>query len=307
MAEPASYYLLINSKSGTAGKTGRDAIEKAVTASGLPVDRLEFLPPDELATRLEEAAGGEHPVLIGGGDGTIKTCAEHMLKSKKPFGLLPLGTMNLLARDTGIPPDLDAALAAYARGAREVMIDVGWAGDELFLCCAALGMLAESSRFREENRGQNDLVLLPRLTAFVFNKMDKVFQRRVDLTMGKRRRRLNTAMLVVANNAFDKSGNWLMESFRRKSLQGGKLAVYSAAPADTWDKLRLLLRLPTGGWGHDHVVREWQTPDLVLHSGHKEELISLDGEARTAKMPLTFRTEPKALSLLVPKGAGEQP
>ncbi|WP_262691964.1 diacylglycerol/lipid kinase family protein [Kordiimonas aestuarii] len=305
MTSTTPYHLLINSGSGTAGKTGREALERAVAESDLPIAKLEFVAPDALGDRLAEAAGGEHPVLIGGGDGTIKTCAEYMLESNKPFGVLPLGTMNLLARDAGIPPDLDAALAAYATGAREVAIDVGWAGDELFLCCAALGMLAESSEFREENRGQNDLVLLPRLTAFVFNRMDKVFQRRVELTIGKRRRRLNTAMLVISSNAFDKSGNWLMESFRRRNLRGGALAIYSAAPADNWDKVRLLMRLPTGGWGRDPVVREWQARQLVLHSGHKEELISLDGETRTVEMPLHFRIEPRALNLLVPQGDGE--
>lgn len=306
MQKDFSYHLLINERSGTAGKTGREAIEQAVEASGLPLYRLEFVPPDDLPERLREAAGGEHPVLIGGGDGSIKCCAEHMLESKKPFGILPLGTMNLLARDMNIPPALEDALKAYAAGVEEVAIDVGWAGEELFLCCAALGMLAESSAFREANRGTHELVLLPRLTAFVFNKMDPVFQRRVWLTMGRKKRHINTAMLVVSSNPFDKSGNWMMESFRRTSLQGGALGIYSAAPASAWDKLRLILSLPTGGWGRDPVVREWQAREMVLHSGHKEELISLDSETRTVTMPLHFRSEPKALNLLVPAPGGIQ-
>lgn len=55
-------------------------------------------------------------VLGAGGDGTINVCCAELAGSGVPFGLLPAGTTNLLARNLGIPLDEAAAIDAALDG-----------------------------------------------------------------------------------------------------------------------------------------------------------------------------------------------
>lgn len=59
--------------------------------------------------------------------------------------------MNLLAKDLGLPLDLDGAIANLARGVGR-RIDVGDVNGRLFVINSALGMPARVARHREAHR-----------------------------------------------------------------------------------------------------------------------------------------------------------
>lgn len=301
MSKPSGFQIYINENSGTAQKLGPDAISAIITKSGIDVKSLFILPPDEFFSRFESINHESSPILVGGGDGTITSVAKIMKANDQPFGILPMGTMNLMAQDLGIPNIFEDAINAYSNDVTEISIDVGYANDELFLCSTAIGTIPESSVFREEHRTQSDPVLIPRLTLFVLEQLDPSHQRTYELHVDSKKHKLKSAMLVISNNAYNVSQNFLEPALRRSSLVDGKLAVYSAAPANMWDKIRFLARLGIGGWNKDPKVKEWMGKNIVLKTGNAQELVSLDGETMTLNMPVKLSIEPQSLKLLVPK------
>lgn len=72
---------------------------------------IVLLDPPEQFRALEEAYASaiDNIISVGGGDGTVSAAARLAVKKHKSIGVLPLGTMNLLARALGMPLQLDAA------------------------------------------------------------------------------------------------------------------------------------------------------------------------------------------------------
>jgi len=87
-------------------------------------------------------ASGVDVVLASGGDGTITACAAGVADTGIPLGVLPCGTGNLLARNLGLPLDLEGALAVALTG-RDKPLDVGMANGRAFVVMAGLGFDAE--------------------------------------------------------------------------------------------------------------------------------------------------------------------
>lgn len=297
------YHIIINGHSGTALKLGQEAILKTIETSGLPISDVRFVEPHGMPVALAESREVEAPLLLAGGDGTIMKAVMPLLRSKKEVGFIPMGTMNLLAQDLNIPVGLEAACAAYARGSETVDIDVAMVNDIPFLCAAGLGLMPEASMFREQNRGQiPDLLLMPRLTLFVFDRLDHTKRRTYRLIMEGRRNRIRTTSLVISNNRFATNNEGLIvNGFKKETLQDGMLGIYTASPRNMKDRLRLMLRLGTGCWRKDPVIQEYQVPDVTVMTHNKEETITLDGELFTVPTPLKFSVLKQGMSVLVPK------
>jgi diacylglycerol kinase (ATP) len=70
------------------------------------------------------AAKGCEVVVAAGGDGTVRDVMEGLLGSRAALAILPLGTGNDFAREIGVGPHLDLAVAALAANVR-LRIDLG--------------------------------------------------------------------------------------------------------------------------------------------------------------------------------------
>jgi YegS/Rv2252/BmrU family lipid kinase len=78
-------------------------------------------------------------VIACGGDGTVTACAEGIGSSGIPLAILPLGTGNLLARNLGLPVDLEGAIAVALTGV-DLPIDAAEANGRPFVVMAGLGL-----------------------------------------------------------------------------------------------------------------------------------------------------------------------
>ena len=116
--------------------------------AGLPGARwlpttADYPGPGQTREALED---GAELVVVAGGDGTVRAVVTALTGTGVPLALLPAGTGNLLARNLGIPLEVEAA-ALVAAFARARALDVGRLDDgECFAVMAGIGFDAAMLR-----------------------------------------------------------------------------------------------------------------------------------------------------------------
>ena len=86
-------------------------------------------------------------VIVAAGDGTVGDVASQLVGTSTVLGVIPIGTMNNVARSLGVPLEIDDACALIGMGTTR-HIDAGrvhtnqGARDEFFLECAGVGLSA---------------------------------------------------------------------------------------------------------------------------------------------------------------------
>lgn len=86
-----------------------------------------------------QAVAERHDLVVAaGGDGTINEVIQALAGTETALGVLPIGTVNIWAAETGIPRDPDRLAALLDRGPAR-RIDVGRAGARYFLLMAGVG------------------------------------------------------------------------------------------------------------------------------------------------------------------------
>ena len=82
---------------------------------------------------------GKELVIVYGGDGTIHQALQFVVPAGLRLAILPAGTVNVLARELGLPRSLDEALAVAVRG-RAKRIRLGESGGRYFHLMAGIGL-----------------------------------------------------------------------------------------------------------------------------------------------------------------------
>ena len=116
--------------------------ERRGTGTALVVPRS----PEEVTREARTAAKSGVPLVFAlGGDGTVRDVAAGLVGSDSAVAALPGGTVNIWCRETGIPLKIRGAIDAHLDG-QNVKVDVGWAGDHLFLLMASAGWDADAAK-----------------------------------------------------------------------------------------------------------------------------------------------------------------
>jgi YegS/Rv2252/BmrU family lipid kinase len=80
--------------------------------------------------------------VAAGGDGTVSAVIDGIAGSPIPLGIIPTGTGNLIARELGIPEDVDDAVRLIAGSPQSRKIDLMKIGDRVFVLNASVGISA---------------------------------------------------------------------------------------------------------------------------------------------------------------------
>ena len=294
-------HAILNRNAGTIIGAGAEVFEQKLAETfksaghEITVDTLEA---KEIGGRFQDAAKrGYDALIIGGGDGSVNAAAAVLLDKPTALGILPLGTMNRLARDLGLSADVDTALRLLAE-AEPRKIDVGEVNGHIFLCNSFIGLPPMVTERRAKLRGRP---LVERLRGYAAMPMEiaRGARRLAILVDDEEAATAHRALtVVVSNNAYSEGANLFL---KRRALDEGRLGLYISkhrtVPRTVW----LLLRASMGLWRGDPDLEARELEKVTIHSKNRRLRVANDGELLTLETPLQYSIRPQALTVLAPK------
>jgi diacylglycerol kinase family enzyme len=259
-------FLIVNPRAGD-GRPGATELVEAARERGIEPHVLRQGERPEAVARSADAEA----VGIAGGDGSLAAIAAVAIERDVPFVCIPYGTRNHFARDLGLDRE-DPIGALDAFGGRERTIDVGRAGDRLFLNNVSLGLYARLVHRREEHRRRREALARARAWLILLTHREPL-----GITIDGHPE--DTRLVVVANNRYELE---LPTIGARERLDEGALYLYL-----------------TGGGGEGERGERFV---VDARAGRLEAAI--DGEPDVLETPIEFRVEARALRVLVPERIG---
>lgn len=287
--------VIANKSGGT--QSGGDAIEKALAAAGVTAE-VRLVEANEIPRAFADAAKakGLDAVVAAGGDGTIGCAAGHLAGTDRPLGILPLGTLNHLARDAGIPNDLDAAAAVIAAGHVRA-IDVGEVNGRVFVNNSAVGLYPDMVRFRDAEQSATGRSKRVAMLSASLRALRSFKRRRLWISAPGVETPVRTPLLFIGNNRYQVS---LFALGKREALDEGELCLYAVRARSRAHLFWAGLRGVVGKLDQQRDFVTFCTDEAEISSDRDRLTVSADGETFSLETPLRYRIRPKALRLITP-------
>ena len=190
--------LLLNPLAGTF--PDESSLRTTAAEHGLRV--VEIQPGLDVRAAVREALdAGMRTFVVAGGDGSVHYVAQALVGTDGILGVVPVGSVNHLARDLQIPVDDWQAAFEIALGGEVRQIDVGRVNGRYFLNSVMLGIYPTISAYRERFRSMNSrwaaYLKAMRLALHHFPHVTLVVE------LDGRVETFRTQMFVVAVNSYD--------------------------------------------------------------------------------------------------------
>ena len=289
---PKRAVLLLNTRAGTLLKRPElpGMIEEALRRSGLALRVIGEGEAADLGGRLDLAvADGAELVIVGGGDGTLRSAAARLAGTGRTLGVLPMGTLNLLAKDLNMPRVPAEGAEARGRAAPRRLAQGGGCPPP------------RRGGGRARPRGDRSLLARIRVVVGTIRSMGHPPLRLALVEPGRPRpRRVWARALSVVNNPYAEE---VGSMFRRPRLDGGILAVYRPRGFGLLWTARMLAAMALGRWRDTERLEITHLPSLTIRSRRDHLRVANDGEMLILSTPLEYRVRPRALRVLsVPVG-----
>jgi diacylglycerol kinase (ATP) len=290
MQQPRRYPLIFNPKarSQKGGRMLRFFMKHANRFALYATDHAGEA--HELAARF--AAEGEPVVIAAGGDGTLNEVVRGLAGTSTILGVLPAGTMNVFAREMGIPYDnLERAFEVIETG-RIQEIDLFEANGAPFMQMAGVGF---DARVIEETSWESKKMLGPLayLLAAVKVLGEKPPQMEVVCADGRR----ETGVAVLAGNGALYGGQF--KFFPKADNRDSKLDVLVYKEAGYKLVLDSLRGLALGGIDLMDSTSAFQAEGFTVHAD-REVPVEVDGEWVGRFTDVHFRHGAGQLRVLAP-------
>ncbi len=296
-------YALLNIHSGWDDESGCGAyLKQTMEKAGVPLRVEQAREGMDIAAAVRRARDqGCSAVIAGGGDGTLNAVAAGLNGSSVPMAILPIGTLNHLARDLHIPLEARSAIDSLS-GSRVARMDLGEVNGRVFLNNSIIG-LYPAYRFARERRQRAWRVRWLAIASAIFT----VFRRNPYLTVrlsldGKELVR-KTPYILVANNEHRMEG---YELGNRDHLDRGLLWVYVMRKLSRWSLFRMAASLVFGRFRRHDDFETFAARSLTVETRRKRLGVALDGDVSVLQTPLRYRSLPGALHVIAPPAVLEK-
>ena len=297
-----SYHFVLNPRSGTALALGltSEALRARLDAAGYnaSIDADDDAPFQE---RIERARSCACDVVVAaGGDGTASGLASALADTDKTLAIMPLGTVNSLAKDLSVPLDIDSWLASL-KTLEPRRIDVAEVNGRLFLHMVVIGLIPSMAKGRELLRERTELTAKLGLARYFLRRLSRTRRLAIQIDPKDEAARAERVQAIaIACNAYEEG---LGKVLTRETLDSGELTLYILKRLGLSDIIRLGIEMVLGRWQEDKALTIQKVPEVTIRS-HKPRLqVMLDGEIQSLEVPLHFKIKPQALQVLAaPQG-----
>jgi YegS/Rv2252/BmrU family lipid kinase len=249
------------------------------------------------------AAGGAELIIAAGGDGTIRAVAENIVGSAATLGILPRGTVNVLARELGIPlGDIERAADICVHGKIE-RLDVGRIGGRYFLLMCSVGF--DALTVKTVNEDVKNVVGAPAYVLAGLANLAHYTPARYTYQVDAEPPTSVDAFMIVVANASSYGGDYQIAPYA--DMTDGLLDIYvfGAPPvlpaAQKAAFLRQIGAVALGRHEDDPDVRHMYGRRVSIQAD-RNAAIQIDGDAYGVT-PILIEVVPRALSVRVPAPA----
>ena len=257
---------------------------------------VRFTEKEQDATNFAREAAQKHyqAVIAMGGDGTLNEAVTGLAEAthRPDFGIIPLGTVNDLARALGVPSDPKQAIEAL-RDAEPTPMDIGTYENGYFMNVIAIGLIAEAVdevSVEEKTKWGPFAYLIEGVKAF---RDHSPYELALDSTDGQFNGEAYLVVIALTNSV----GGF--ENFEPDArLNDGLLHVYIFEELGLKDALQLTPALFTGKLKETDSVTSFCTSRVNVTSPDALP-VNADGDTG-GTLPLAFEVLPSHLNVLKP-------
>ena len=289
--------LFLNPRAGTFTSADETDLRTVAEENGLRVVAIH--PEINVRTIVREALdAGLKSFVVAGGDGSVHHVAQALVGTDGVLGIVPVGSVNHLARDLQLPIDdwrtaIDVALRGEVR-----QIDVGRINGRYFLNSVMLGIYPTLSEYRERFRSMHSrwraYAKAARLALRQFPHVVLV------LELDDRVETVRTQMFVVAVNTYDLNQTGLVAP--KMSFNDGRVTIYSLSFMSRPQFVRAAAKYLRGKIVDVQGFRSVRTTHLRVDTPRKRMRVSIDGELVELETPLQIAAVPSSLLVRAPNG-----
>jgi YegS/Rv2252/BmrU family lipid kinase len=294
--------VIVNPTSGNVhGDFGLNDLHATVdwlTKNGMPTELCLTERPGHARELAREAAErGMEVVIAAGGDGTINDVIQALAGTDTALGVLPMGTVNVWAREMEIPVNTLLAREILLRGMRR-RVDLGLAGERYFLLMAGIGFDAEVTIHAEQSRLKRVGLKVVDYGATTLRLGVTRRSTRVTLSANGRSKDANILMILIGNTRLYAGA---FSFAKRAMVDDGLLDLVMMGDGSIPFRMSVFTRALWRRASLGPYVRYSRFREIELHSQTPLD-VQVDGEP-IGKLPMKFSVAPRALTVIVPSDA----
>ncbi|MCE3044972.1 diacylglycerol kinase family protein [Legionella sp. 16cNR16C] len=229
-------------------------------------------------------------ILIGGGDGTLRSAAQLLVNSTTTMGVLALGTLNHFARELKLATTIDELIDVLHSPVVK-KIDIAKVNDHVFINNSSIGFYPRFAKKRDSyaKRINKWLGYIPSFIHAL--RTHKTYS--IRLNGEEMDLRLRSSFIMISNNCY----SWEFPAkFARESFNEHKLGVYYLKHGRI--EITKIFDVLLGNNNHFEATCSSYPLEINIEK-YKEISVSLDGDAHKMSLPLKYQLLPDSLKLLV--------